>query len=290
MALTKVTTGGITDATIATADIADDAVTAAKIADTSITSGQLSDDSVITAKIAASAVNDGKLASNSVTTAKIADDAVTLAKMADDSVSASQIINNAVTVNALAADAVTTPKIADAQVTAAKLASGVRGKIRQVKTLIYTTVASTTSSTASDLGMQLQITPTATSNTILILTGMIQLGLSNDVTSVLDVVMDSGSGFGIPEETRGPDRNSRTRVHSGRGYQADNSDQYRALPTMMYAMITPDNTNQHTIKIQWRQMDDNAHTLYLNRTTSDNNAAWITSPQSTMTVMEVDVS
>ena len=164
------------------------------------------------------------------------------------------------------------------------------GKIRQVKTLISTTVASTNSATLSDVGMQLQITPTATSNTKLILTGMIQLGSANDTTSCLHVVMDSGSGFAIPEETRGPDRNSRTRVHSGRGYQPDNSDIYRALPVMVYAMITPDNTNQHTIKLQWRQMDTNAATIYLNRSSNDNNATWIASPQSTMTVMEVDVS
>ena len=164
------------------------------------------------------------------------------------------------------------------------------GKIRQVKTLINATTASTNSATLSDLGMQIQITPTTTSNTLLILTGMIQLGSANDTTSCLHVVMDSGSGFGIPEETRGPDRNSRTRVHSGRGYQPDNSDIYRALPVMMYAMITPDNTNQHTIKLQWRQMDTNAATIYLNRSSSDNNANWIASPQSTMTVMEVDVS
>ena len=79
-------------------------------------------------------------------------------------------------------------------------------------------------------------------------------------------------------------------VSTGRGYQPDNADIYRAIPVMMYAMITPDNTNQHTIKLQWRQTDTNAATMYLNRSSSDNNAAWITSPQTTMTVMEVDVS
>ena len=34
----------------------------------------------------------------------------------------------------------------------------------------------------------------------------------------------------------------------------------------------------------------NGATMYLNRGASDNNAAWVTSPQTTMTVMEVDVS
>ena len=138
--------------------------------------------------------------------------------------------------------------------------------------------------------MQLQITPTATSNTILILTANLQIGSGNDTTNCIHIMMDSGSGFYEPEETRGPDRNNRIRVNTGRGYQPDNADIYRAIPVMMYAMINPDNTNQHTIKLQWRQTDTNAATMYLNRSSSDNNAAWVTSPQTTMTVMEVDVS
>ena len=168
--------------------------------------------------------------------------------------------------------------------------TGIPQKIRQVRHLIYNTIVSTNSATQSDIGMQLQITPTATSNTILILTANLQIGSGNDTTNCIHIMMNSGSGFYEPEETRGPDRNDRIRVNTGRGYQPDNADVYRAIPVMMYAMITPDNTSQHTIKLQWRQTDTNAATMYLNRSSSDNNAAWITSPQTTMTVMEVDVS
>ena len=112
MALTKVTTGGITDATVATADIADDAVTTAKIAAGNITATELGSDSVTGAKIAAGAVNnankiqdsiitgakvgsgtitDGNLATNSVTTGKIANDAVTVDKVADDAIGVAQL-------------------------------------------------------------------------------------------------------------------------------------------------------------------------------------------------------
>jgi hypothetical protein len=178
----------------------------------------------------------------------------------------------------------TLPAISGANLT------GIAQKVKQVKTLIRQATASTSSATQSDIGMQLQITPTSTSNTILILTGMLSMGSANDTTSCVHIMMDSGNGFYEPEETRGPDRNNRTRVHTGRGYQPDNSDIYRAMPVMLYAMITPDNTNQHTIKLQWRQPDTNGATIYLNMSSSDNNAAWVTSPQSTMTVMEVDVS
>ena len=71
MALTKVTTGGITDATIATADIANDAVTSAQIAD----------NAVVRAAINAEAVSTSKIEGLAVTTAKIADQAVDLTKL-----------------------------------------------------------------------------------------------------------------------------------------------------------------------------------------------------------------
>ena len=51
MATTKVTTGGITDATIATADIADDAVTNAKIGASAVGTGEIADDAVTLAKV-----------------------------------------------------------------------------------------------------------------------------------------------------------------------------------------------------------------------------------------------
>ena len=91
MATTKVTTGGITDATIATADIADSAATTAKIADSAVTGPKIADGTigavklgsnvVTTAKIADDAVTDAKLAAGSVGTAALADTAVTLAKL-----------------------------------------------------------------------------------------------------------------------------------------------------------------------------------------------------------------
>ena len=63
MALSKITTKGILDGTIATADLADNAVNSAKIG------------------VDVIAAED--LANNAITTAQIADDAVTAAKIAD---------------------------------------------------------------------------------------------------------------------------------------------------------------------------------------------------------------
>ena len=63
MALSKITTKGILDGTIATADLAANAVT--------------------TAKIGADVIVADDIANNAITTAQIADDAVTAAKIAD---------------------------------------------------------------------------------------------------------------------------------------------------------------------------------------------------------------
>ena len=66
MALTQVSTNGIKDATIATADIADDAVTAAKINDNQIYSSHIVNGTIVA----------GDIAADAITGALIADDAV----------------------------------------------------------------------------------------------------------------------------------------------------------------------------------------------------------------------
>lgn len=98
--------------TVATAQIADDAVTNAKIGV----------GAVGTTELATSAVTTTKLNTGVVTTAKIADDAVTNAKVADDAIDTAQLADSAVDSARLASNAVTTAKITDANVTTAKIA------------------------------------------------------------------------------------------------------------------------------------------------------------------------
>ena len=81
MATTKVTSGGITDATVSTADIANDAVTSDKIADDAIQSEHYGGTSIDTEHIANGAVTGPKIAGNTVGTSNIQDEAVTLAKL-----------------------------------------------------------------------------------------------------------------------------------------------------------------------------------------------------------------
>jgi len=81
MALTKVTTAGITD----------DAVTLAKVADNSVSQGALVSDAVTSVKILDSAVIESKLANNAVATAKVADNAITTTKIADENITLAKL-------------------------------------------------------------------------------------------------------------------------------------------------------------------------------------------------------
>jgi len=103
MALTQITSEGIKDSEVKTADILNANVTTAKLADGSVTNAKLADESVSTVKIGDGQVTEAKLATDAITTTKIADDAITSALIAD----------NAVLTAAINADAVTGAKIAD---------------------------------------------------------------------------------------------------------------------------------------------------------------------------------
>ena len=131
-------------ATIANADIADDAVTPAKLGGVStgadeagkaivldstgnafststLSSGSIGDGSITRAKLAADAVDNSKLADDAVQSENIADDAITNALIADDAVDTAQIADGAVEAAQLASDAVTGAKIADDAVDTAQI-------------------------------------------------------------------------------------------------------------------------------------------------------------------------
>ena len=125
MALTQISTNGIKDATIATADIADDAVTADKLANsinTEITAntakttnathtGEVTGSGALT--IANDAVTSAKIADNAVVTAALNADAVTGAKIADDAIDSEHIADGSIDTAHIAADQITGAKIAD---------------------------------------------------------------------------------------------------------------------------------------------------------------------------------
>ena len=67
MALTKVTSGTITDSAVTAAKIADGTVVAAEIADDAIVTAKIADDAITTAKIPNSAITDAKIAAVAAT-------------------------------------------------------------------------------------------------------------------------------------------------------------------------------------------------------------------------------
>ena len=113
MALTQITSEGIKDDEVKTADILNANVTSAKLADGSVTGPKLATESVSTVKIEDGAVTADKLAADVISADKIADNAVVTASINADAVTAAKIADNAVVTAAINADAVTGAKIAD---------------------------------------------------------------------------------------------------------------------------------------------------------------------------------
>ena len=120
--------------TIASLQIADDAVTNAKIAvdaiqgdviaANAITSTKIEDDAISTPKIAAGAVTAGTIAADAITANKIATNAITAVKISAGAVTASEIATNAITAVKINADAITASKIATNAVTADAINAG----------------------------------------------------------------------------------------------------------------------------------------------------------------------
>jgi hypothetical protein len=116
-----VTSDNITDATIATADIADsvittakiddDAITSAKITDGTIVSGDLASNSVTSAKITDGTIVSGDLASNSIISSKITDGTIVSGDLASNSIISSKITDGTIATADVADDAITPDKI-----------------------------------------------------------------------------------------------------------------------------------------------------------------------------------
>ena len=178
----------------------------------------------------------------------------------------------------------TLPAISGANLT------GIPQKVKQIKHQIYNTIATSTSATWADTGITMTMTPTSASNK-LIFSGQIALGVEKDCCANFAVYIDSGSGFAVAEEARGPDRNNRTRATTGQGYFLSIDDEeYMIKEVPLHVILNADNTNAHTVKLMWNQPDTNNRAIWLNRSHNDNNEAWIPSYTSHFTLMEVEMS
>ena len=91
-----------------------------------------------------------------------------------------QILGNVLDLGVPSDDTVSTAKIVDGAVTSAKLASGVGGKVLQVISATHATEVTSTSSSYADTGLTASITPSSTSNKVLVIVN--QNGLEKDNT------------------------------------------------------------------------------------------------------------
>tara|TARA_B100000287_G_scaffold268463_1_gene252526 strand:- start:577 stop:1269 length:693 start_codon:yes stop_codon:yes gene_type:complete len=178
----------------------------------------------------------------------------------------------------------TLPAISGANLT------GIPQKVKQVKYQVFNTLVSTNSTSYSDTGIAIAMTPTSASNK-LIFSGQIALGVEKDCSANFQVYIDSGSGYSVTEEARGPDRNNRTRATTGQGYFLSIDDEeYMIKEIPLHVVLDCDNTNQHTVKLYWNNSDGSGRTIYINRSHNDNNEGWIPSYTSHFTLMEVEMS
>tara|TARA_B100000519_G_scaffold103993_1_gene90199 strand:+ start:20 stop:799 length:780 start_codon:yes stop_codon:yes gene_type:complete len=162
-------------------------------------------------------------------------------------------------------------------------------KIVQTKFQRFNTRISSTSQTYADTGMSIAMTPTNASNKLL-LQGQLSVTVEEDTTLGIIAMLDSGSGYYHPEETKGADVNDRSRVTACYGYQSGEEQEYTIRQIALHIIIDCDNTNTHTVKLQFSNRDGSGKSAYINRTHHDNNAIWIPSPPSHITLSEVEYS
>lgn len=110
--------------TVATSQIAADAVTATQIATGAVGSTEIAALAVTTAKIAADAVTAAEIATGAVGTAEIAASAVTTAKVAAGAITTAELGAGAVTAAKIAAATITATELATSAITTTKVLAG----------------------------------------------------------------------------------------------------------------------------------------------------------------------
>ena len=80
---------------------------------------------------------------------------------------------------------------------------------------------------------------------------------------------------------------SRTRAHSGGGYNNENQDHYQMNGLPVNWIHSPASTSAQTVKLQMSPTDTSGTSAYINRSEQDTNAVWMGRYVSTLTVFEV---
>lgn len=165
---------------------------------------------------------------------------------------------------------VTTAKLADASVTSAKLDAG---KVLQVVQTVLDTTTSTTSTSHVDIsGLSLSITPSSTSNKILVL---VDMALSESTANNLVAwnLVRNSTDLAVGTSTA-------TYQQTGVAINELGTSGNGLLKQSTQYLDSPSTTSATTYKIQWRT---SGGTIYINRRASDT----YMSVSSTITAMEI---
>jgi hypothetical protein len=157
-------------------------------------------------------------------------------------------------------------------------ASGGAGKILQVVSTAKTDTFTMTSSTFADVtGLSASITPSSTSNKVLVMVHMTITGnTATDNTAMIRLLRDS------TDILLGDTASSRTRVTQ----QVDPTDGNATSSAAIVYLDSPSSTSALTYKIQVAA--SNSGDVYVNRSGTDTDASSVGRGTCTITVMEVD--
>ena len=182
-----------------------------------------------------------------------------------------------VSVGGLPDGIVDTDMLANGAVTATKRGAGA---ILQVKSSVKTDTSSSTSATYTDIsGLSVAITPTSTSNKILV-TCVVQHGGAEN--SYIPFKVLRGSTLLAPN-TQGTGNMSNV---SFGGFHNYDSAEYGLNSVAWQFLDSPNSTSALTYKIQFASTY-NSYVVYINRPQATDNEAFIIYGSSTITVQEV---
>ena len=155
------------------------------------------------------------------------------------------------------------------------------GKVLQVVQAVKTDTATTVSGTLASTGLEVTITPSATSSKVLIMISAIA-GSHSDVAPYFQVNRDATVLTGILGDAAG----SRELNASATAQQYMNYD-VKSIPVIY--LDSPSSTSALTYKLMWALgVPASGFLAYLNRTFSDYDSATYSRSASSITVMEIE--
>ena len=170
--------------------------------------------------------------------------------------------------------------VPNGSITSAKLASGVGGKILQVKQAVQSdnSTETTTSNVWEDIsGLSVSITPASSSNKILVSYKVCFTGKESAYMTVCRIVRDS-TAIGIGDQS-GSNR------HRATTYESSGAWTYFVGQHNNMFLDSPNTTSATTYKLQF--MSSSGETLYVNRSIHFPDTEHFGTQISSITVMEV---